>query len=199
MFLARAEESKALYLAHKGQSVDDWKLWEHTIVEDSAASLALRRYVWASRQLGLLPHPSRHLPHCHRGQSSRHPLPSNPDIRLCDSRLSSQHWLGFSTALGLPGHLEYPPSTVWGALQKGQRIALQQEQYLSLGVDAHGRAPQLAMFVPTKMDSVSASMGMSAKNILPWMPPSSLPRVGRRVFGLSLCPGRRDRVPQSRG
>jgi len=50
---------------------------------------------------------------CHRGQSSRHPLPSNPDIRLCDSRLSSQHWLGFSTALGLPGHLEYPPSTVW--------------------------------------------------------------------------------------
>ena len=85
------------------------------------------------------------------------------------------------------------------ALQKGQRIALQQEQYLSLGVGAHGRAPQLAVFVPTRMDSVSASMGMSAKNILPWMPLSSLPRAGRRVFALSLCPGQWDRVPQSRG
>jgi hypothetical protein len=38
MFLERGEQSKALYLAHKGQPVSgqDGKLWERVIVDDFA-------------------------------------------------------------------------------------------------------------------------------------------------------------------
>jgi len=38
MFLGRGEESKALYLAHKGKPVSeqDARLWEHVIAEDFA-------------------------------------------------------------------------------------------------------------------------------------------------------------------